>query len=145
MPFKKWKSRTYSILSFLNDENHTQFVSPGKKKLIWLHVIRHEWMEAAFVYLYFWTNTFVNKNHIVAANFVFAGIKSHICVCFCYVILNKSQNLIKVMQCQSCIGNFCNLIHLQILVLVLASHTSMPRLILLLRQVLTHIDLFLFF
>ena len=27
---------------FLNDENHTQIVSPGKKKLIRPHVLKHE-------------------------------------------------------------------------------------------------------
>ena len=30
------------LYHFLNDENHTQIVSPRKKKLIWLHVLKHE-------------------------------------------------------------------------------------------------------
>ena len=40
------------LYHFLNDENHTQIVSPGKKKLI-PHVLKHEWMEAAFPVLIF--------------------------------------------------------------------------------------------
>ena len=41
------------LYHFLNDENHTQIVSPGKKKLIRLHVLKHESMEAAFtIYTY---------------------------------------------------------------------------------------------
>ena len=30
------------LYHFLNDENHTQIVSPGKKKLIRPHVLKHE-------------------------------------------------------------------------------------------------------
>ena len=30
------------LYHFLNDENHTQIVSPGKEKLIRLHVRKHE-------------------------------------------------------------------------------------------------------
>ena len=41
------------LYHFLNDENHTQIVSPGKKKLIWPHVLEHEWMESAFTILTF--------------------------------------------------------------------------------------------
>ena len=56
---KKWQSRTCSTLSFyhfLNDENHAQIVSPGKKKLIRQHVLKHEWMEAAFaVHIFVYT------------------------------------------------------------------------------------------
>ena len=56
---------------FLNDENHTQIVSPGKKKLIRPHVLKHEWMEAAFAELIFvftrrkktWTNFFKRFNY----------------------------------------------------------------------------------
>ena len=33
------------LYHFLNDENHTQIVSPRKKKLIWLYVLKHDWME----------------------------------------------------------------------------------------------------
>ena len=62
MTFKKWSCKLkkkkkndeknvikkndkveYLILYlFLNDENHTQIVSPGKKKLIRPHVLKHE-------------------------------------------------------------------------------------------------------
>ena len=38
---------------FLNDENNTQIVSPGKKKLIRPTVLIHEWKEAAFAVLLF--------------------------------------------------------------------------------------------
>ena len=41
------------LYHFLNDENHTQIVSPGKKKFIRLHMLKHEWMEAAFALLIF--------------------------------------------------------------------------------------------
>ena len=30
------------LYHFLNDENHAQIVSPGKKKLIRPHVLKHE-------------------------------------------------------------------------------------------------------
>ena len=49
MSFKKWQSRT----CFLNDENPTHVVSPGKKKLIRPHVLKHQWIEAAFAVLIF--------------------------------------------------------------------------------------------
>ena len=39
------------LYHFLNDENHTQIVSPGKKKLIWPHMLRHEWKKL-LLYLY---------------------------------------------------------------------------------------------
>ena len=32
----------FYFIIFLNDENHTQIVSPGKKKLIQLHVLKQE-------------------------------------------------------------------------------------------------------
>ena len=32
----------FYFIIFLNDENHTQIVSPGKKKLIRPHVLKHE-------------------------------------------------------------------------------------------------------
>ena len=39
------------LYHFLNDENHTQIVSPWRKKLIGAHMLRHKWMEAAFAVL----------------------------------------------------------------------------------------------
>ena len=41
------------LYHFLNDENHNQIVSPGKKKLIQPYVLKHEWMEIAFAVLLF--------------------------------------------------------------------------------------------
>ena len=41
------------LYHFLNDENRTQIVSPGKKKLIQPNVLKHEWMEAAFAEVIF--------------------------------------------------------------------------------------------
>ena len=41
------------LYHFLNDENRTQIVSPGKKKLIRPHILKLEWMEAAFAVLIF--------------------------------------------------------------------------------------------
>ena len=53
MSFKNDKVEHVPLYHFLNDENHTQIVSPGKKKLIWPHMLQHEWMEAAFALLIF--------------------------------------------------------------------------------------------
>ena len=41
------------LYHFLNDENPTEIVPPGKKKFIWPHALKHEWMEAAFAVLIF--------------------------------------------------------------------------------------------
>ena len=41
------------LYHFLNDKNPTQTVSPGKKKFIRPHALKHEWMEAAFAVLIF--------------------------------------------------------------------------------------------
>ena len=41
------------LYHFLNNENHTQFVSPGKKKLLRPHVLKHYRMEANFAVLIF--------------------------------------------------------------------------------------------
>ena len=41
------------LYHILSDENHTQIGSPGKKKLITAHVLKHEWMEEAFAVLIF--------------------------------------------------------------------------------------------
>ena len=51
--FKNWYVDHVLLYHFLNDENHTQIVCPGKKKLIWPHVLKHKWMEAAFAVLIF--------------------------------------------------------------------------------------------
>ena len=43
MSFKKMiKQNMFCFIIFLNDENHTQIVSPEKKNLIRLHVLKHE-------------------------------------------------------------------------------------------------------
>ena len=39
------------LYHFLNAKNHTQIVSSRKKKLIPPHMLKHEWMEAAFALL----------------------------------------------------------------------------------------------
>ena len=41
------------LYHFLNDENHTQIVSTGKKELIRPYVPKYKWMEAAFAVLIF--------------------------------------------------------------------------------------------
>ena len=41
------------LYHFLNDENRTQILSPGKKRLIQPHVPKHERMEVAFALLIF--------------------------------------------------------------------------------------------
>ena len=41
------------LYHFLNDENHTEIVSLGKKKLIRPHMLKRKWMEAAFALLVF--------------------------------------------------------------------------------------------
>ena len=53
MTKKKGQVEHVLLYHFLNDKNHTQIVSPGKKKLIRPHVLKHEWMEAAFAVLTF--------------------------------------------------------------------------------------------
>ena len=45
--------RTASIMKELNDKYHTQLVSPGKKKLIQPHMLKHEWKEESFALLIF--------------------------------------------------------------------------------------------
>ena len=40
------------LYHFLNDENHTQIVSPGKKKLIRPRMLRHNEWEQLLLYLY---------------------------------------------------------------------------------------------
>ena len=39
---KNDKEEHVLLYHFLNDENHTQIVSPGKKELIRPHLLRHE-------------------------------------------------------------------------------------------------------
>ena len=59
----------FCSMPFFNDENHAQIVFPGKKKLIRPHVLKHEWMEAAFAVLIFvytrrkkaWIKFFMSK------------------------------------------------------------------------------------
>ena len=41
------------LYHFLNDKNQTQIVSPAKKKLIRLHVLKHELMEVVFAVIIF--------------------------------------------------------------------------------------------
>ena len=58
MPPKKFhlkndKLQHALLYHFLNDENHTQAVPPGKKILIRPHVLEHERMEVAFAVLIF--------------------------------------------------------------------------------------------
>ena len=50
---KNDKLKHVLLYHFLNDENPTEIVSPGKKKMIWPHALKHEWMEAAFAVLIF--------------------------------------------------------------------------------------------
>ena len=50
---KNYKVEHVVLYYFLNDENHTQIVSPGKEKLLRPHMLRHKWMEAAFAVLIF--------------------------------------------------------------------------------------------
>ena len=53
MSFKNDKVEHVPLYHFLNDENHTQTASPGEKKLIWPHMLKHEWMQAAFALIIF--------------------------------------------------------------------------------------------
>ena len=66
---KKWWKMTKKKFHLKNDENHNQIVSPGKKKLIRLHMLRHKWMEAAFAVLVF-AYTPTKKLELTFSNFL---------------------------------------------------------------------------
>ena len=70
------------LYHFLNGENHTQIVSPGKEKLTRPLALKHEYMKVAFAVLIF---KYTPRKNVCCYRI------THICVCFGYVFLNKSS------------------------------------------------------
>ena len=124
----------FYFIIFLNDENHTQIVSPGKKKLIQLHVLKQEWLEAAFCCTYICV--YLKERCLLVSNhaYLFVLVRSP--------WISPTKNFIKVLWCHAKEFLYSNLSS------NLSSCTSISykhRLILLPSQGFTHTDVFLFF
>ena len=86
---KNYKVEHVLLYHFLNDENHTQIVSPGKKKLILPHVNGSSFY-CTYIYVYWMQKIFV-------------GVESRI---FVFVLamsswISATKNLTKVLWCRA--------------------------------------------
>ena len=102
----------------------------------------NEWKQL-LLYLYLWKSIFVNKNRILAANFMFAGIKSRV---FVFALVLSSWVSPKIASKFCCV--LCRVFLYSDSSLILSPCTSVscqPRLVLLPRLDVTYTDLFLFF
>ena len=100
----------------------------------------NEWKQL-LLYLYLWTNIFVNKSRTVAANFVFAGIESRI---FVFVLIMSSWISPKISS-KSCGVIDKSFLYSDSSSNLSTSFSDKPGLIFLPSQGFTHADLFIYF